>query len=145
MPVSSSTREVGPGERGVQGQPGLHSQTLSPALRTWFHPRACLTYSHTTLVGTGKNHPRIFTTTMDSSQHPWHHQGRLIKATRTQLSDYSSHGSRGTKEGILPVSSAESHSCQAIVVGQDPTGRSPEKKVREQTSHTTSLPPSSPT
>lgn len=108
-------------------------------------PSKGMSYSHTTLVGTGKNHPRIFTTTMDSSQHPWHHQGRLIKATRTQLSDSSSHGSRGTKEGILPVSSAESHSCQATVVGQDPTGRSPEKKVREQTSHTTSLPPSAPT
>lgn len=100
---------------------------LVPSTKNLVHPRACLTYSHTTLVGTGKNHPRIFTT-MDSSQHPWHHQGRLIKATRTQLSDYSSHGSRGTKEGILPVSSAESHSCQATVVGQDPTGRSPEKR-----------------
>lgn len=75
-----------------------------------------------------KNHRRIFTTAMDSSQHPWHHQGRLIKATRTQLSGYSSLGSRGTKEGILPVSSAESHSCQATVAGRDPTGRSPEKR-----------------
>lgn len=128
MPVSSNTEKAEAGERGVQGQPGLHSQTLSPAQRTWFHPKACLPYSHATLVGAGKNHPRIFTTAMDSSQHPWHHQGRLIKATRTQLSDYSSHDSRGTKEGILPVSSAESHSCQATVAGKDPTGRSPEKR-----------------
>lgn len=128
MPVSSNTGEVEAGECEVQGQAGLHSQTLSPAQRTWFHPRVCLTYSHTTLFGAGKNHPRIFTTAMDSSQRPWHYQGPLIKTTRTQLYDYRSHGSRGTKEGILPVSSAESHSCQATVAGKNPTGHSPEKR-----------------
>lgn len=76
-------------------------------------------------------------------------QGCLIKAKRPQLSDCSSHGSRGTSEGIQPVSSTESYSCQlwlanAQQASAPPGGGGGRGKVREQTGRQPPIPPSAP-